>query len=178
MYKSALGENISSSEDDFLNKKLILRGLRYLKELNLIYKIENRLFAISYDLIYEAKYTMKEKPNENCHCAFAVKLKGKISISDAEFIDIGSECSSEMVEGYLERLNNKLIIDRVIALDLTDIHVTFDENTATWSFLSRSLIGSTTWTLIPPIVQLITPRKDECIRMIELCELIFDAVIN
>ena len=40
------------------------------------------------------------------------------------------------------------------------------------------MIGSSTWILIPPIIQLIKPTEEECTKFIELFELISDALIN
>ncbi|MBR0597901.1 hypothetical protein [Sinanaerobacter chloroacetimidivorans] len=178
IFRCALGGHILEIKDRFLSKNLILEKLRYVKELNLTYKIENRFFAMSYDLIYEATYQAEDKLLETHSCAFAVKLKGAVSVSGAQFMDQGSECTPEDIEGYLNRLNNALILNRIKALDLTDISVSYKASTSTWTVKCRSLIGSTTWNFIPPVLHLITPRKEECIQLIEFYELVLDAVTH
>jgi hypothetical protein len=47
-----------------------------------------------------------------------------------------------------------------------------------WSIGCRSLIGSVTWNLIPPLTQLVLPRLQECVGMLEFFELVFDAVLR
>lgn len=181
VYEAALGSKYAGVADGFLNKKLFLQDLRFLNELCVKYKIENRFFAMSFDLNYESKVELEtdiEDVMEENNCAFAVKLKGVASISGAEFVDRGSECEGQAIVEYLSQLNHKLIIDRIIALDLTDIKVTYRADIATWSVSCRSLIGSTTWNLIPPVLQLITPKREECVKLIEFFELVFNAVIR
>lgn len=178
IYKAALGGYCLETIDNFLDKKLIFNNLRYLKELRLKYKIENRFFAMSYDLIYESKINVENMESETEDCSFHVKLKGALSISGAEFVNKDSKCNKDKIIDYLNCLNNKLILDRIVELDLTDIKVNYNASSSTWMITCRSLIGSTTWNFIPPVFQLITPKKAECLKLIEFFELVFDAVLN
>ena len=78
----------------------------------------------------------------------------------------------------MEMLNNKLIIDRIVALDMTNVQLTYDPGTTEWSVSFRTLIGSTTWILIPPVTSLIKPKPEECAKVLEFLELVADAVTN
>ncbi|MDR2295445.1 MAG: hypothetical protein LBD95_01485 [Clostridiales Family XIII bacterium] len=178
-YQAALGKYFHSVDARFLDKRLRFRGLRFLEELRLRYKIENRFFAISYDLMYEARVCAADplrRPRSACR--LIAKLKGGAGITGAEFILRDQGAADAFTAKALSRLNNPLIVDRVASMDLTDVSAAYDSESAVWVFRCRSIIGSTTWNLIPPITQLIKLREAECVRMIELFELAFDALLR
>lgn len=59
-----------------------------------------------------------------------------------------------------------------------DLNVEYSIQDKKWYVHTDSLIGSTTWNLIPPALQVIKPTEKECVRMFELFELIADALRN
>lgn len=177
-FEAAMDKRWAGATQGFLAKKISLQELRFLKVLELKYEIENRFFAMSFDLQYRAEVETEGEDTPMEDCSFGVKLKGAVTITDAEFTDQGSGCSEEEKKEYLQRLNNRLILDRIVALDLTKISAVYRANTATWTVSCRSLIGSVTWNLIPPVMHLITPRREECVKLIEFFELVFDAVVR
>ena len=79
---------------------------------------------------------------------------------------------------YLERLNNPLIIERVHKLDILGVTITHKPDWGYFRVSVETMIGSGAWIFIPPIMQLITPTNDECVRFFELFELIGDALVN
>lgn len=174
MFDRALSGKFLKVKNEFLDKIILFQGLRYLDKLRLRYHVENRLFAMSYDLVYEASIGAEEEEG----FVFAAELKGIASIAGAEFKDKGKMQDNPEAEAFLRRLNNKLIVDRIKDLHLTDIKVTYTVSSATWKIVCRCLIGSSTWNFIPPVFQLITPKKEECIKTIEFFELVMDALVN
>ena len=47
-----------------------------------------------------------------------------------------------------------------------------------WKISCESMIGSATWILVPPVVNLIKPSEGEYLRFVEFFELVADAVAN
>ena len=179
-YQSAAGARFSGADRSFLDKRLYFSGLRFLNELRIYYKIENRFFAISYDLMYEARVERGERRGPETDCRFEAKLKGGMSVSGAEFFVSGADGAGDgaFAPACAERLNLPLITERIVAMDLTGVSVSYNAAERVWKICCRSLIGSTTWNLIPPLTQLIKPRQDECLRMLEFFELVSDAVLR
>lgn len=174
-YKVALGGYVNKTRDRFLEKDIIFDGLRFIDTLNLKYKIENRLWAISYDLIYKTSVEDTEKAGPEMDCAFNVKLKGKIKIGQAEFY---ADTSDQRVDDILEKLNNQMILDRITSMDITNFKIFYRVDTGLWTISCKSLIGSTTWNFIPPITYLIKPEEEECVKVVELFELVSDALVR
>jgi hypothetical protein len=103
---------------------------------------------------------------------FEAELKGKMFVSGASFAL--RECAEEdeaLAEEMLALLDNELIRERILTLDLADIAISYDPVSENWTIRCRSLIGSTTWNLIPPITQYIKPKEEECIKLMEFFEL-------
>lgn len=177
-FSIAMDEKFSGRKTKLLHKTLYCHGFHHLTNLDLAYTYENRFWAISYNLNVRTSIDVSEQKKENAPCRFLVKNKGKLGITDAEWLDNGSKCDAIRTKRYLSNLNHQLIIDRIVSLDLTKVEVVFDPNTEHWTIRCSTLIGSTTWVLIPPLMQLIKPTPTECVKMIEFLELVADAVIH
>lgn len=178
LYGMAMGDKLITTKSKILDKTLYCEGFRFMKYLNLNYTYENRFWAISYNLNYKTTIDLSDSPKEIAYCKFVVKTKGKMGIEDAQWLDGGSKCKEEEKELYLNELNNKLIIDRIVELDMTNIEVIFHPNLSQWTICARTLIGSTTWILIPPVLNLIKPKPVECVKMLEFFELVANAVMK
>lgn len=178
LYCKVINERMIGRKSELLKKNLYFEGFRYISYLNLSYTYENRLWAFSYNLNYKTSIDAPDSQKGLGKCSFAVKNSGKMRIEDARWYDDGSSCSREAADHFLKMLNNRLIVDRIVSLDMTNVRLTFNPDTMQWSVSCRTLIGSTTWILIPPVMSLIKPRLEECARMLEFMELTADAVIN
>lgn len=178
IYSAVINERMSGRKTDLLKKRLFFEGFHYIDYLDLSYVYENRLWAFSYNLICKTSIDTSDMPSESKPCRFKVKNKGKMGIDDAQWYDCGSQCSKEKIDYYLKVLNNKLIIDRIVSLDMTNVEVTYNPDSFNWTISCRTLIGSTTWILIPPVMSLIKPNPDESAKMLEFFELVADAVVN
>ena len=178
LYSMAIDDKLTDAKARLLNRTLYCEGFRFIKYLNLNYTYENRLWAFSYNLNYKTTIELSDNFVEIKPCKFIVKNKGKMAVMDAQWLDGGSECSEEERNYYLNRLNSKLIIDRIVDLDMTNVEVAYNPVMKHWTISCRTLIGSTTWLLIPPVMHLIKPKPVECVRMLEFLELVANAVIK
>lgn len=178
LFEMAMGDKLTATKTDILKRILQCHGFRYLEFLKLSYSYENRLWAFSYNLDLSTAFDVSGNQSGPEDCRFIAKNKGKLSITDAEWIDGGSKCSEEEIDFYLKELNNRLIIDRIVALDMVKVVVTYNARAQKWSLSCRTLIGSTTWVMIPPIMQLIKPKPVECVKALEFFELVGSAVTS
>lgn len=160
-----------TEHNGFLYSRISFSDLYYLKELKMSYILKDRFFARSYDLVFE--YEVPAIFNE--HMKFRLRYLGSTKINGAEFAVI--EGNQEAVP-LLKKLNNPLILNRLVKLDLLDLNVEYCTQKERWYIRTDSLIGSATWNLIPPALQVIKPTEKECVLMIELFELIADALRN
>lgn len=176
-YKDALGAYVESTTNDFMFKQFYFRDLHHLNQMSLTYKIENRLFAISYDPIYQITIFESGAAQLDADCTVHAKLSGKLHIKDAYFAAKDKNLDNEKVNSLIERLNNPLIIERIVSLNLMSLELTYSLKSKSWKITCKSIIGSTTWNLIPPVTYLVTPKEEECVQMIELFELIANILL-
>ncbi len=170
-YAGALRGYWRTEDNGFLYKRISFNDLYHLKELKMSYILKDRLFARSYDLVIE--YEVPAIFNEQLK--FGLRYLGRNKINGAKFVVL---LGNQDVGPILEKLNNPLIHDRLVKLDLIDLNVEYSPQEKKWYVLTDSLIGSSTWNLIPPALQVIKPTEKECVMMIELFELIADALRN
>ena len=178
IFADVLGERCVESEKNFLEKKLVLNGFHYLKEVTLKYVMENRLWERSYNLEVTSEVETDDRFEEIGNCRFEVNTKGSFGIKSLTWKCVSGSISEEQQAKYIERLSNPLITERVKAVDLSRISVEHWEDSGKWVIRFGSMIGSSTWVLIPPVVQTIKPKPHECVKMLEFVELVADAVIN
>lgn len=178
LYSNVIDEKVISRKSELFKKSLQFKGFHHITYLNLSYSYENRLWAFSYNLNYKTTIDAPDDQIGLKHCNFKVKNFGRKGIENAGWYDNGSGCSRQETGRFLKMLNNRLIIDRIVGLDMTNIEVAYNPDILQWSISCKTLIGSTTWILIPPVMSLITPRPEECAKMLEFLELVADAVTN
>jgi hypothetical protein len=165
------GKGVCCSQD-FMKANFHLTETKSLTEINLRYLIQNRLLSKLYDLVLTADIeTLHINDNEMRN--ISVKYEGVTSIKKAYFVDNNeSQINSELIA----TLNHHLILERILKLDICKMDIYFNPKDRKWSIQAESLIGSTSWVLIPPIFKLVKPTKQECIYFIELFELISAAI--
>ncbi|MDO4960618.1 MAG: hypothetical protein Q4E57_02005 [Eubacteriales bacterium] len=174
--KKHAGECCTSIEKSTLTRSMSFKGFQYFNNLKLVYNWENRFMSVNYNLQMISEFLPNDKYEETGSCVFelAFKMKGKPSWVCKSWND------SDVVkkDEYIKRLSNPLIMDRVKALDIVDLEITHYGITGSFVVSCESMIGSTTWILIPPITSLITPKESESVKFFELFELLGDALIN
>lgn len=165
-FQEALLTHFEVDDNGFLRKEVVLHGLKGMNRMVMQYELQDRLFARNYDLIFSfAAPCPVQFQNE----AMELRLhyEGRISVQGARFV-----CKKGNSEAFLKKLNHKLLAERLAMLDFLDCMLVHREGAAEWEITVRSLIGSAVWNLIPPVFQVIEPKKNECIRMMESFELI------
>lgn len=178
LFSSVLGERCVGVEKELLQKKLRFDGFRYITELDLRYIVENRLWERSFNLELSSDIPVTDAFAEIGDCLFEAVAKGGLGIKSLTWRCVRGNLDDGEQARYLERLSIPLITARIKALDLSHIKLEHREGSGTWRLTCQSMIGSTTWVLIPPILQTIKPRPDEVAQLLEFLELAADAVIN
>lgn len=178
LFTGVLGDRCVETEKNFLDKRLVLEGFHYLKELNLKYVMENRLWERSFNLEVMSEVETDESFEEIGSCRFEVNTKGSFGIKSLTWKYVSGSIDEEQQVKYIERLSNPLITERIKAVDLNRVSVEHREDSGKWIIRFGSMIGSATWVLIPPVVQTIKPKPHECVKMLEFIDLVGDAVVN
>lgn len=180
-FREAAGEHWVRTEGGTLQRKLIFSGFHCLDYLQLVYNWENRFTAVNYNLqLVSAIPTTPSRFEETHDCLLTLKcnqrgLKGERAYS-WEAKQWGAD--DAMLKAYQERLTNPLITQRLDSLDVFEMELRHNDDQDYWRISCESMIGSATWILIPPVMSMITPKPHECMRFLELFELIGDALVN
>jgi hypothetical protein len=177
-FVDVMGERHLETTHKSLSYNLKCQGFKHLDNLTLDYiGYENRLWAFAYNLNLKSTLDVSQDKNpETEDCKFIIHSKGKIRVSAPMWMDSGSKCAEEKVDVYLKRLSHKLIMDRIAALDMMKVQVSYSAKSQQWTLKYQSIIGSTNWILIPPVLQLIKYKPEEMVRTLEFFELVLDAV--
>ena len=178
-FKTAAEHHYADERRDTLQRTLNFKDFRYLDNLRFVYNWENRFLSVNYNLQILSYIDVTEQFEEVGPCKFELEFSKKRHQND-RFIckDWKSKRTEQMQAEYLERLNNPLIIERVHKLDILGVTITHKPDWGYFRVSVETMIGSGAWIFIPPIMQLITPTNDECVRFFELFELIGDALVN
>ena len=180
-FREAAGEHWVKTEGGTLQRKLVFSGFHCLDYLQLVYNWENRFTAVNYNLqLVSAIPTTPSRFKETHDCLLTLKcnqrgLKGERAYS-WEAKQWGAD--DAMLKAYQERLTNPLITQRLDSLDVFEMELRHNDEQDYWRISCESMIGSATWILIPPVMSMITPKPHECMRFLELFELIGDALVN
>lgn len=177
-FAEALGDRCAGADKAFLRKRLFLRNFYYLRELDLRYILENRFWERSYNLEIRSEVETDESFREVGDCLFTVDAKGWLRVRGVEWKYVRGSLSEEQRRQYVERLNHPLILDRVRTLDLSRVCVEHQAGSGKWLIRTGSILGSTTWVLIPPVLQTIQPKPAEFVKLAEFFDLTADAVVN
>ena len=178
-FKLIAGNSFVGEQQDTLQRTLSFQGFRYLDNLKFVYNWENRFFSVNYNLQIISYVGVTNKFDETGSCKFEMDFSKRRHHND-RFVckSWRNNETKAMKAAYLERLNNPLIIERIQKLDVIGVTITHKPEWKCFRVSMESLIGSGAWIFIPPLMQLITPKNEECIRFFELFELIGDALVN
>lgn len=178
LFKSAAGEHWTRTVSGVLRRELFFTGLPYLDTLGLIYNWENRFLSVNYNLQLESRVSVEGRPfTETGGCRLALRCTQRRGQREYSWDSVLRPPDSEALEACRGRLANPLITERLSALDIMELELSHQEG-GCWQISCESLIGSSTWLLIPPVLSMITPRREECVKFLELFQLLGDAVAN
>ena len=178
VFKSAARERFVGEQRDTLQRTLKFDGFMYFENLKLVYNWENRFFSVNYDLQMISDINVNDRFEDIESCRFDMQFSIKRHSNDRFVCKKWQIEDTEGRDRYLERLNNPLIIDIIHKLDIYGVSINYKPEWRYFRISLESMIGSGTWILMPPVMQLIAPQKSECIRFMELYELLGDALVN
>ena len=178
MTAAAAGDKHVGTERRLLQKRNTFSGFHYLKYLDQCYNFENRLFTVVYNHELSTEIIADDRFEETGSCLFDIKSSGKLHVKDTQWVCREFAGTDEQRRAYMERLSNSLIRDRIKALEITKLKLRHEDGSGSWSIVMESIIGSTTWMLLPPVTSMIKPTPAECVKFLELFELLADAVAN
>ena len=181
LFKVAAGERWEQTEPGVLQRKLLFSGFHYLDSLLLVYNWENRFMSVSYNLQMTSVFsTDNDRFEETGDCQFTLDCtqKGLMGKKKYSWKCVEWEEDEAKLDAYVERLSNPFLIDRLGALDIMEMDIQHRGSWDYWRVSCESMIGSATWLLIPPVFSMITPTLEECVKFLELYELLGDALVN
>lgn len=181
LFKSASGSHWEKTNIAPLERELIFSGFQYLDSLKLLYNWENRFMSVNYNLeMVNVIPANTNEFNETQNCVFLLncKQRGFSGARQYSWKYQHQNCDTTVLSSCLERLNNPLIIKRLETLDIMEMELRYNTEENTWRISCESMLGSSTWILIPPVLSMITPKREECVQFLELFELVGDAVAN
>lgn len=147
---------------ELLSRSMRLACFPEVEELTVRYLPTSKLFALLYDFVLG--FEVDGESGGGCTlelCATAERLEVR-GLSACQ----GDPARFEALTG------NPLIEERLRSLDVTKLHAVFDSSRGKWQVECVMMVGSATWNLLPPVLQLIEPTSEECLRMIELARLV------
>ncbi len=164
-FKTALGKDIAATRQSGLKLELALKNHATIHELELEYDLQNRFFSRIYDLTI--KCTLPFEHGEETR--ITLKYGGFNSIKDAYFVD---ESGSAMGKKITAKLNNPRISKKFREFQFLGLNLEYHAAKKTWSIEATSIVGSSTWMFLPPLLHTIKPKPEECREIVRLFELL------
>ena len=106
MFCQVLPDNCEVAEDDVLYRRLHINGLAPLENMMLVYDVENRFAAISYNMLVQAVVNAKEKR----YYGFELKMDGGLKAGAVRFEAEVSDRKMDDRESQILKLLNEVII--------------------------------------------------------------------
>lgn len=169
MFCQVLPDNCEALDGDMLYRKLHINGLAPLEDVMLVYDVENRFAAISYNLLIQSVV----RANEKRYYSFELKLDGMVRTRSMKFESACADRQPDMRERQiLELLNAPIVIGKIQQLGLLGVSIRYQMDYGRWLISVRSMVGSATWILMPPMMQVIMPVKQEIYQFMELMRML------
>ena len=125
------------------------------------YNKKQRLFASLFDLtILVADST--ESSSFPLQPDLMARFAKSIAFEKGKFVAKDQSC-----EAIATSMNCELVQKRIKESGVLDITLEIASD-CSWRIALRQMVGSSTWNLIPPVMQLVDPREDDCLRTAEL----------
>lgn len=176
--------------------RLALSGVAPLSEVVLSYEVENRFFAMSYNLAIVSSVQARRSDAETfAACPDGIRLVLRAAGKERTFepaapaTSVPSEplpavrpaparprplAAAALPDPARARLaevraalEEPIVLGRLSALDVLDAEVAFSRERGAWDVRLTSMVGSSTWVLVPPVMQTITPTSPEAFGLVE-----------
>lgn len=173
MFCQVLPDNCEVAEDDVLYRKLHINGLAPLENMMLVYDVENRFAAISYNMLVQAVVKAKEKR----YYGFELKMDGGLKAGAVRFeAEVSDRKMDDRERQILKLLNEPVVLGKIKQLGLLDVSIRYQQEYGRWLISVRSMVGSATWILMPPVMQVIMPVRQEIYQFVELMRMLTSIV--
>ncbi len=173
MFCQVLPDNCEVAEDDVLYRKLHINGLAPLENMMLVYDVENRFAAISYNMLVQAVVKAKEKR----YYGFELKMDGGLKAGAVRFeAEVSDRKMDDRESQILKLLNEPVVLGKIKQLGLLDVSIRYQQEYGRWLISVRSMVGSATWILMPPVMQVIMPVRQEIYQFVELMRMLTSIV--
>lgn len=161
----ALGGVVEDEETPLTRTLLLAEGCE-IERLSLSYEVNSKLFASLFDLVYEFDVPRSaERGTESATGDAALELR---------YDSVKKTFVAPSGRFGLDALECDLVFSRIEQLGITDLAARADAGA--WHVRVRGLVGSSTWNLIPPVLHLIEPSRQDCVRGMELFRMVFAAL--
>ncbi len=173
MFCKVIPDNCRIEQSSMLYRKLHINNLAPLSEVMLLYDVENRFAAISYNFLMQ---TVVEAHEEKAY-EFELKMDGVLKACNIRFEAVKDRMPDDKRKNFiLNMLNSSIILKKIKQLDIVSIRINYSPDMSRWLISIKSLTGSATWILMPPVMQVIMPVESEIYRFMELLRMLSHAV--
>ena len=173
MFCQVLPDNCEVVEGDMLYRRLHIKDLAPLDDMMLVYDVENRFAAISYNLLIQSVVRAKEER----YYSFEIRLDGVIKTRSVRFESACADRQPDLRERQmLELLNEPIVLGKIQQLGLLGVSIRYQMEYGRWLISVRSMVGSSTWILMPPVMQVIMPVRQEIYQFVELMRMLTSIV--
>ena len=173
MFCQVLPDNCEVVEGDMLYRRLHIKDLAPLDDMMLVYDVENRFAAISYNLLIQSVV----RANEKRYYRFELRLDGMVRTRSMRFESASVDRQPDMRERQiLELLNEPIVLGKIQQLGLLGVSIRYQMEYGRWLISVRSMAGSSTWILMPPVMQVIMPVRQEIYQFVELMRMLTSIV--
>ncbi len=169
MFCQVLPDNCEVIDSDMLYRRLRVSDLAPLYDVMLVYDVENRFAAISYNLLVQSVVRAREER----YYSFELKLDGTIRTKSMRFEKTNDDRWPDHRERQLlGLLNEPIVLGKIQQLGLLGVSLRYQLEYGRWLISVRSMVGSSTWILMPPVMQVIMPVRQEVYQFMELMRML------
>lgn len=173
MFCQVLPDNCEMIDGDMLYRRLHIKELAPLDDMMLVYDVENRFAAISYNLLIQSVVRAKEER----YYSFELRLDGVVKTRSVGFESSCADRQPDLRERQiLELLNEPIVLGKIQQLGLLGVSIRYQVEYGRWLISVRSMVGSSTWILMPPVMQVIMPVRQEIYQFVELMRMLTSIV--
>lgn len=140
------------------------------------YQMKNMLLSRNYDLVIGSSFRPRLKSDEICKTEdfkVALTYEGTLRINRVMFL---TNDDHEVAVRLQNVLNNALLTKRLAHLKPTLLVIESDCRQGIVRIRMESLQGSATWSVFPPAFQLIMPKRQYCLELLEVMMILSQVV--
>lgn len=162
-FAAALRISDSVEKYDVLSRRLWTADIPEFECIVLTYIKRQRLFASLFDLNIIITNSAEASPELfSLEAGSSLQLEKCISLEKGLFA-----AKNHAYRSLAANMNCTLAQERIKDIGVFDLSLDVAADYS-WRIVLQQMVGSSTWNLIPPIMQLVDPHEEDCIKTIEL----------